>query len=162
MFLKASAGFFIHIDFCYSTSHFITLMEREHPWAHRSPHPAWDNFGNSAPSTDTRVRWRPSDHGLRRRTTETQNKKLVIVLGVDSLKAYRISKNGASLSQRSCQLDAVMIRSCCIGWMKRTSSNMRPTMFNKENLSPNPCMRKNVSLSIFLAFCVASASTYAL
>lgn len=28
--------------------------------------------------------------------------------------------------------------------------------------SARPCMRKNVSLSIFLAFCVASASTYAL
>lgn len=58
------------IGFCYSTSHFITLMERAHPWARRSPHPARDNLGNSAPSTDTRARLRLSDHDPHRRTTE--------------------------------------------------------------------------------------------
>lgn len=74
MFLKASAGLFLVlytlIGFCYSSSHFITLMEQAHPWARRSPHPARDNHGNSAPSTDTRARLRLSDHDPRRRTTE--------------------------------------------------------------------------------------------
>lgn len=63
--LKASAGFYTQfLCYEYSTSHFITLTEREHPSAHRSLRLTTGNLYNNAPLNGTRVRLRLSDRDL--------------------------------------------------------------------------------------------------